>query len=129
MPRLGAAGLLIAVSAFLPGCPATMPKMEHLDEIPAEVVPRLDAMPELPAEKSATFEVIGTVEGVSCNRALRKGMPASWEDAVRRTKYRALQLGAEAVANLDCGRPEQNSLATLCREAIRCTASAVRALR
>ncbi|MGH8764828.1 MAG: DUF2877 domain-containing protein [Burkholderiales bacterium] len=123
-----AAGALLALALFISGC-GSIPnpsKMEHLDDIPAEMVPRLDAMRELPADKPAAFETIGTVEGVSCKRAY-KGASASWEDATRRTKFRALQLGADAIANLSCGRPEGASLTAVCLESIRCTANAVRA--
>jgi hypothetical protein len=125
-----AAGALLALAVCLQGCSLPNPvKMEHLDDIPAEVVPRLDAMRELRGDKSNAFETLGAVEGVSCKRTFYKGMPASWEDAVRRAKYRALQLGADAITDLDCSRPQGSSLTTMCYESIRCTASAVRTQR
>ena len=115
--------LLVAV-ALLGGCSLPSVKVEHLDDIPDAMIAQLDAMPVLQSD-STPRQVIEDVEGVSCRRAY-KGMPASWEDAVRRTKYRALQKGANAIADLSCERPQGRSLSTMCFESIRCTARAVR---
>ena len=98
--------------------------MEQLDDIPEAMIQQVDAMPET-RDENARRQVIDDVVGVSCRRAYR-GMPASWEDAVRRTKYRALQKGANAIAELSCERPKGGSLTTMCFESIRCTARAVR---
>ncbi len=98
--------------------------MEHLDDIPEAMIAQVDAMPEV-RDEGAAQQVIDSVAGVSCRRAYR-GMPASWEDAIRRTKYRALQKGANAIADLSCERPKGGSLTTMCLESIRCTARAVR---
>lgn len=100
--------------------------MEQLDDIPEALIPQLDAMPVVGDETGVAMD---NVEGVSCRRrtlSWLKGMPASWEDAVRRTKYRALQKGANAIANLECEQPKGGSLTTVCFESVRCTARAVR---
>ena len=121
---------LFLAAALLAGCALPNPtRMEQLDDIPEAMIPQLDAMPEIHDENVVAID---TVEGVSCRRrALSwfKGMPASWEDAVRRTKYRALQKGANAIANLSCEEPKGGSLTTMCMESIRCTARAVRVER
>lgn len=115
------------MAALLGGCALPNPtKMEQVDEIPAAMIPRLDAMPVVQDE---TGVAIDDVEGVSCRRRTLswfKAMPASWEDAVRRTKYRALQKGANAIASLACEEPKGSSFTTMCLESIRCTARAVR---
>jgi len=112
--------------ALLGGCSLPNPtRMERLDDIPDELIAQLDAMPVL-QDDGTPRQSIEDVEGVSCRRAY-KGMPASWEDAVRRTKYRALQKGADAIAELSCERPQGRSFTTMCFESIRCTARAVRA--
>jgi uncharacterized protein YbjQ (UPF0145 family) len=114
---------LVLAAALLGGCSLPNPmKMEHLDSIPAGIIAQLDAMPVLQDENAITID---SVEGVSCRRAY-KGMPASWEDAVRRAKYRALLKGANAIANLSCESPKGGSLTTMCFESVRCTARAVR---
>lgn len=118
---------LLLLAALLAGCALPNPtKMEQLDDIPESMIPQLDAMPEL---RDDVGVAIDNVEGVSCRRrtlTLLKGTPASWEDAVRRAKYRALQKGANAIANLSCEQPKGGSLTTMCLESIRCTARAVR---
>ena len=116
--------LLLAL-VLLGGCALPNPtKMERLDDIPEAMVAQLDAMQVLQDDKIPRLP-LEEVEGVSCRRAW-KGMPASWEDAVRRTKYRALQKGANAIADLSCERPQGRSFTTMCFESIRCTARAVK---
>ncbi|HUK06122.1 MAG TPA: hypothetical protein VLV90_13690 [Burkholderiales bacterium] len=112
------------------GCSLSLPtvNVEKVDDIPEAQIARIDAIPEIPQADATRFETIGPVAGVSCRRAY-KGTPASWEDAIRRTKYRALQIGGDAIAALSCGKPEGTSMSTFCLESIRCTASALRSLR
>ena len=122
--------LLLAAVAFVAGCAIPNPtKMEVLDDIPAAKIPEIDAVPEIPVVKLAAMrhEALADVAGVSCRRVY-KGTPPSWEDAVRRTKFRAMQAGGNAITNLSCESPRGRSLTTLCLESIRCTAQAVRLL-
>ena len=124
---MSAPRLLALAAVLLGGCSLPNPtKMEQLDEIPEAMIPQLDAMPVVQPENAVSIE---NVEGVSCRRrtlAYFKGTPASWEDATRRAKYRALQKGANAIANLSCEQPKGGSFTTMCFESIRCTATAVR---
>lgn len=112
--------------AFLFGCAVPKPwEKVELDEIPADKFAEIDALPELRDKAASTtaYSDLGVVEGVSCKRG-RKEL-ASWEDAIRRTKYRAMQKGGNAITNLSCEAPKGGSLTTLCYESIRCTASAI----
>ena len=119
-----------AASCLLAGCASSIPRNIKLDEIPAEQVKVIDALPEVAA---GSHTKLGDVEGISCNQRATK-TSASWEDAVRRTKFRAMQKGANAIADLDCGLPQEGPLLSrltgyvlsTCEETIRCTASAVR---
>jgi len=105
----------------------------HLDEIPSDKFAEIDRVPEVEAQALRTrdYTDLGQVEGISCKRSRKE--VASWEDAVRRTKYRALQKGANAIANLACDAPKGSlisritaAVAATCIESIRCTASAVK---
>src|SRR5256885_502601 len=101
------------VLPILIGCSAPRPwEMVHLDDIPVERIPEIDAIPELKA--GAAHTPLGSVEGISCRRS-SKGM-ATWEDSVRRTKFRAMQMGGNAIADLSCEAPKGRSLSTLCYE-------------
>jgi len=122
--KIRGSGVLLCAAALVGGCSLPSVKVEHLDDIPEAAIAQLDAMPVL-QDDGTPRQPIGDVEGVSCRRAY-KGMPASWEDAVRRTKYRALEKGGDAIAELSCERPKGRSLSTMCLESIRCTARAVR---
>jgi hypothetical protein len=122
--------LLLAAAAFVAGCALPNPtKMEVLDDIPADRIAEIDAVPEILVGKLAALrhEALANVTGVSCRRVY-KGTPPSWEDAVRRAKFRAMQAGGNAITNLSCDSPQGRSLTTLCLESIRCTAQAVRLL-
>jgi hypothetical protein len=130
MRRLRAA-LLLAAAALLAACSVPDPRQaEHLDDIPATQISAIDALPEILPTKLASvrYEAVAEVAGVSCRRQAYKGTPPSWEDALRRTKYRAMQAGGNAIANLNCEAPQKNSLTTVCFESIRCTAKAIRLL-
>ena len=122
--------LFLAAAALAAGCSIPNPtKMEHLDDLPAARIAEIDAVPEISAAKLATLrhESLAGVAGVSCRRAW-KGTPPSWEDAIRRTKYRALEAGGNAITDLNCEAPQGRSLTTLCLESIRCTARTIRLL-
>ncbi len=122
--------LLLAAAALVAGCTLPNPtKMEFLDDLPAAKLPQIDALPEISAGKlgSVRHESLAEVAGVSCRRTW-KGTPPSWEDALRRTKYRAMEAGGNAIADLYCESPKGRSLTTLCLESIRCTAKAIRLL-
>jgi len=124
--RTGPTSLALLLSASLWGCSVPRPwEMVQLDEIPAEKLAEIDALPEIRPEKASmvSYRKLGDVEGVSCKRSSKQ--LASWEDAVRRAKFRAMQKGANAIADLSCEAPQSHLLTTLCYESIRCTASAV----
>jgi uncharacterized protein YbjQ (UPF0145 family) len=117
-----AALLLLTLS----GCSLPRPwERVDLDDVKQEQVFAIDALPEIKTEtlNKARYTSLGSVEGVSCKRSSKE--VASWEDAIRRTKYRAMQKGANAIANLSCEEPKGRSLTTLCFESIRCIATAV----
>ena len=120
-------GATLASCAVLVGCSLPKIGVEHLDEIPMEKITEIDAVPEIApnAPGAVPYEFVTDVVGISCRRASR-AMPPSWEDAVRRAKYRAMQAGANAVTNLSCDLPRKRTLDTMCLESIRCTARAIR---
>ena len=122
--------LLTISAALLAGCAMPNPlEAERVEDIPPEKIAAADALPELDGNKLAglRYESLAGVAGVSCRRAW-KGTPPSWGDAVRRTKYHALQLGGNAITELNCELPKVRSLTTLCLESIRCTARAIKTL-
>ena len=122
--------LLLAVAALVAGCTLPNPtRMEFLDDLPEARLAEIDALPEILATRlgSVRHEVLGDVAGVSCRRTW-KGTPPGWEDALRRTKFRAIQAGGNAFTHLNCELPKGRSLTTLCLESIRCTARAIRLL-
>jgi len=122
----GAAGA--AALALLGACSVPTPStVVFLDDLPKAQLRQIDAMPVLDDEQLAktAHEELGEVESVSCKRSYF-GPPATWEDAIQRIKYRALRLGGNAVAKLDCGNPRKKLFAEFCFESIHCTASAVR---
>jgi len=118
---------LASLVILVAGCSAPKPwERVRLDDIPADKVAEIDALPEIRGDTGARtrpYADLGPVEGVSCKRS-RKEL-ASWEDAIRRTKYRAMQKGGNAITNLYCEEPKGKSLSTLCYESVRCTANAV----
>jgi len=111
------------------GCASSIPDVVELDDIPADKMAEIDALPEVTAKP---YTELGAVDAISCKRNSKEN--ASWEDAVRRTKFRALKKGANAIADLDCEEPKEGPLlsritgrfSSTCQETIRCSATAVR---
>jgi hypothetical protein len=118
---------LASLILLIAGCSAPKPRERvRLDDIPADKAAEIDALPEIRADtggRTPPYTDLGPVEGVSCKRSKKE--VASWEDAIRRTKYRAMQKGANAITSLYCEEPKGKSLTTLCYESVRCTANAV----
>src|SRR5690348_14989119 len=116
---------------LLAGCSVPRPwERVRLDDIPADKLSEIDALPEIRADTAAripAYDDLGPVEGVSCQRSKKE--LASWEDAIRRTKYRAMQKGGNAITHLYCEEPKGKSLTTLCYGSVRCTANAVQLSR
>jgi hypothetical protein len=125
--HLGPALLIV----LLAGCSVPRPwERVELDDIPAAKFAEIDALPELRRDIGTPmprYADLGQVEGVSCKRSRKE--VASWEDAIRRTKYRAMQKGGNAITDLYCEQPQGRSLTTLCYESVRCTAKAVQVAR
>ena len=123
--------LPVLLIILIAGCSIPQPwERVKLDDIPAAQFAEIDALPEIRADTGKPmppYTDLGAVEGVSCKRS-KKEM-ASWEDAIRRTKYRAMQKGGNAITNLYCEEPKGSSLTTLCLASVRCTASAVQLSR
>jgi hypothetical protein len=118
--------VVVALLALAGACSVPRPwERVQLDDIPAGKTAEIDALPELMGEKlkNTRYTELGTVEGISCKRSSKE--LASWEDAVRRTRYRAMQKGADAIKDLQCEEPKGRSLTTLCYESIRCSATAL----
>jgi hypothetical protein len=130
--KAGLRKLVAVLAVLLAGsCSTQSLQTVHLDEIPSDKAAAIEGVPEIEALPSQAYTDLGAVEGISCKRSSRE--VASWEDAIRRTKYRALQKGGNAIANLVCEAPKASfmgritsAVAPTCMESIRCTASAVK---
>ena len=120
--------VVILISALgVVGCGSFVPVVK-LDEQPLEVRNRSMAMPIIGAGQKTDYEVLTIVEGNSCKNKI-------WDPAATRTaaieqiKFHALEAGAEAVANIQCGQREGTSTRTNCWELISCTAEAVKLVK
>ena len=124
--------IMMLLLLLLQGC-SSIPGIVELDEIPAGKGADIDALPEVAREAANGYKDLGSMEGISCRRRSSKE-PASWEDALRRAKFRAMQKGANAFTDLECGPPVAGPwlsritgyVMSTCTETIRCTASALR---
>jgi len=120
------------VLVLVQGC-SSIPRLVELDEIPSAKIAEIDALPEVARTPAMAYQELGMVEGISC-RQRSSTEPASWQDALRRAKFRAMQKGANAFTDLECEPPKPGPflsritgyVMSTCNETIRCTVSAVR---
>jgi len=71
------------------------------------------------------YDVLNIVEGHSCQNKLYDP-PATRAAAIDQAKYFASEIGANGIANIQCGAREGTSTRTNCWELISCTAEAIK---
>jgi uncharacterized protein YbjQ (UPF0145 family) len=119
--------VVLAGALVVSGCGSFVPVVK-IDQQPLEVRNKAMAMPIIGAGQKADYTVVTMVEGNSCKNKM-------WDPAATRTaaieqiKFHALESGADAVANVQCGQREGTSTNTNCWELISCTAEAVRLVK
>jgi hypothetical protein len=72
-----------------------------------------------------TFQVVDLVEGVSCKNKIWD-KPASRSAALEQARYKAWELGANGLANLDFAAPEGTDYGKNCWESVTVSAEAIR---
>jgi RcsF protein len=77
---------------------------------------------------NAEFEVVGMVEGISCQNKLWDP-PASRSAALDQARYSAVKIGANGLTNIQFGGREGTSVRTNCWEMITVTAEALQIAR
>jgi len=117
--------ILILVSALgVVSCGSFVPVVK-LNELPLELRNKATAMPIIGAGQKTDYVVVTMIEGNSCKNKMWDP-PATRTAAIEQIKFHALEAGAEAVANVQCGQREGTSTNTNCWELISCTAEAVK---
>lgn len=71
------------------------------------------------------YKVITVVEGISCKNKMWDP-PATKTGAINQTKYWALELGTDALLNIQCEYPRDTTTTYNCFESITCTAQAIK---
>lgn len=71
------------------------------------------------------FDVVNIIEAHSCKRMMTDP-PASRTNAIEQLKYKAVEAGADAISNVQCGGREPTSANMNCWESISCTAEAIK---
>lgn len=118
MFRMGVTALM---SALLAGCGAFVPVIKPTPE----ALNKANAVPIIGAGQRVDYQVLTIVEGHSCQNKLTDP-PATRVGAIEQVRLHALEAGATAIANLQCGQREGTSTRTNCWELISCTAEAVK---
>ena len=72
------------------------------------------------------YEVLGTVNGLSCNRNKYQAPDISDRDAMEGLKLRAAKLGADAVINTFCQKNSDTDWRNNCWSSVKCIGDAVR---
>lgn len=117
------------------GCATTADPVT--DEERAEMRRKVAAVQILdPSEiEGKQYEILGEVEGTACtySRGLLTGKgkqePGTPEAAKESSRYRAANLGADAVTNFVCAPTASFDALDPCKQRIRCTGDAIRFLR
>lgn len=114
-------GVTALMSVMLAGCGAFVPVIKPTPE----ALNKANALPIIGAGQRVDYQVLTIVEGHSCQNKLTDP-PATRVGAIEQVRLHALEAGATAIANLQCGQREGTSTRTNCWELISCTAEAVK---
>ena len=113
---------LVCCCVMLSGCMSN-PRIEDLssaDRSKAASIQIFQAAPERP------YDVIGTVDGLSCNRNKYQAQDVSDGEALQAVKIKAARMGADAVTNTFCQKNSDTDWRNNCWASVKCVGDAVR---
>jgi hypothetical protein len=114
--------LLLLASVLTVGC-ATNPRVEDLS---SEQRAKAAALPVLSEPPIQSYEVLGTVTGLSCNRNKYQAPNISDEEALQGLKINAVILGADAVINSLCQTNSDTDWRNNCWASVKCVGDAIK---
>lgn len=117
-----AMAVLLLSSISLHGC-ATNPDISSLS---AQQLQRLSNLKVSQSDASRPHSMLDIVKGFSCQKAnAYTNKQASAGEAIEGVKIRAVQLGADAVVNLNCQTNSDTDLINNCWSSIVCVGTAI----
>lgn len=114
--------ILIGAGILLAGCMSN-PRIEDMSSAQRA---RAAAVQIFPGEPGRSYEVIGPVSGLSCNRNKYQAQDISDAEALQGVKLNAVRLGADAVINTFCQTNSDTDWRNNCWASVKCIGDAVR---
>lgn len=71
------------------------------------------------------YEIIGEVDGLSCNRNKYQAQDVSYDEALQGVKLKAVMLGADAVINTFCQKNSDTDWTNNCWASVKCIGDAI----
>ena len=117
------ASLLIISTAFVASGCASNPRVEDLTSAEREKVGTIEIYTNTPARE---YVLLGTVDGLSCNRNKHQSQDISDHEALEGIRIRAAILGADAVINTFCQKNSDIDWRNNCWASVKCVGDAVK---
>jgi hypothetical protein len=121
LPLCAFAGV-VAIGLANSGCMSN-PRIEDLS--PQERA-KLSSIAVLDGRPERSFNVVGTVTGLSCNRNKYQAPDVSDQEAREGLKLKAAQMDADAVINTFCQKSSDTDWRNNCWSSVKCVGDAVR---
>lgn len=114
--------LLVGICILSTGCMSN-PRIEDLSSADRAKVGSIQIFQSTP---DRSYEVLGTVTGLSCNRNKYQAQDISESEALQGVKINAANLGADAVINTLCQTNSDTDWRNNCWASVKCIGDAVR---
>jgi len=114
--------IIMIVVAGLTGC-ASNPRIENLSSEDRSMVSQVQIFKSKPEQ---SFQVLGEVSGLSCNRNKYQAQDISESEALEGVKIKAVMLGGNAVINTLCQKNSDTDWINNCWASVKCIGDAVK---
>ncbi len=114
--------ITIIVATCLASC-ASNPRIENLSSEERAKVSQVQIFKSKPEQ---SFQVLGEVSGLSCNRNKYQAQDISESEALEGLKIKAMMLGGNAVINTLCQKNSDTDWVNNCWASVKCIGDAVK---
>lgn len=100
----------------------TNPRIENISSAQRSKLNKIEVHK---ADIDRPYEIIGEVDGLSCNRNKYQAQDVSYDEALQGVKLKAVMLGADAVINTFCQKNSDTDWTNNCWASVKCIGDAI----
>ena len=114
--------IILSLSLLMTACMAN-PRIETMNSAQRA---KLNKIEVYKTEIERPYEIIGEVDGLSCNRNKYQAQDVSYDEALQGIKLKAVMLDADAVINTFCQKNSDTDWTNNCWASVKCIGDAIK---